>query len=195
MTVIAAAIDHDGTIFMGGDGMSVSGQYGARPGTRSKVFRLGEFIIGSCGTVNIGQSIELLLDPPPIDGDDLYRYMVSKFTPALRELMKARGSEVKDQAGGQDGMDARVIVGVKGRLFGIDGGYGVIEPSHKFAACGCADQEALAAMFTARNLHPELSAERVVQCGLEAAAEFDLAIRPPFTFISSKETNLALAVA
>ncbi len=185
MTVVAAAIDRDGVIFMGADGMSVSGQYGARPGTRSKVFRVGEFIVGACGTVNIGQSIELLFEPPLIEGD-LYRYIVARFAPALRELMKSRGGEIKNQ-NGADELDARVLVGVRGRLFMIDGGYGAIESIHRFAAVGCADQEALAAMFTAKQIVPEMPARDVVQHGLEAAAEFDLAIRGPFTVIGSED--------
>lgn len=192
MTIIAAAIDSDNTIYMGADGMSVSGQYGARPGTRSKVFCLGEFIIGSCGTVNIGQSIELLLDPSPIEGDDLFRYMATKFTPALRAIMKERGGEIKNQSG-QDELDARVLVGIRGKLFMIDGGYGVIEPSYKFAAVGCADQEALAAMFTAKKLMPDLDAARIVGCGLAAAEEFDLAIRGPFTILREAKAERTLA--
>lgn len=192
VTVIAAAIDTDGTIFMGADGMSVQGQYGARPGTRSKVFCLGEFIVGSCGTVNIGQSIELLFEFPSLDEGELYHYMVSKFTPALRSLMKDRGGEIKNQAG-QDELDARVLIGIRGRLFVVDGGYGVIEPAYPFAAVGCADQEALSAMFTAKKINPNLTAAEIVGYGLAAAEEFDLAIRGPFTILSTPKVERALA--
>lgn len=180
---------------MGADSMSIQGQYAARLGSREKIFRLGEFLVGSCGTVHVGQIIEHLFVPPAIEDRSLMGYMVTKFAPALHAQVSSHGGEIKNQSTQKDEIDGKCLVAIRGRLFIIDEGYGVWEPRNHYAAIGQADQEALAAMFTAKKLLPDLPARDVVQCGLEAAAEFDLAIRPPFTFISSKEINLALAVA
>lgn len=177
---------------MGADGASTSGDRGARVSSRSKVHQLGEFLIGTSGTLMIGQVLELRFDPPAIDNDEVYAYMVKRFAPALRELIKGYGGEIKTQSGNEE-MDGRVIVGVRGRIFVVDTGYGVLEMGTSFCAIGCADQEALAAMFTAKRINPNFTAAEIVGYGLAAAEEFDLAIRGPFTILSTPKVERALA--
>lgn len=187
MTCIAGAIK-DGEVCIGGDAVSVHRDSAARIGADSKVFRVGEFLIGSSGTVRCQQIIRYLFEPLPIDGD-LTAYMVREFVPALRNLIKENGGEVKTSSGTEE-MDARYLIGVRGRLFEIDSGYGVFESKSFYAAVGCADQEALAAMFTAaRLLDINVSARAIVENGLLAAAQFDTSIRPPFTILTLARTD------
>ncbi len=184
MTCIAAAIV-DGEICIGADAVSMHRDACVRVGTHSKVFRVGEFLIGSSGTVRLGQVVHYLFEPPPIN-QDLMAYMVTLFCPALRDVVKAQGCEVKTSSG-TDEMDGRLVVGVRGHLFEIDSAYGAFEPRSPYTAVGCADQEAHAAMFTAWSLVEGISADRIVRAGLAAAAEFDANIRPPFTVLSLRE--------
>lgn len=180
MTCIAGAIK-DGEVWIGGDTVSISRNDQVRMGARSKVFIVGEFLIGSSGTVRTQQIAQYLFDPPKPDGD-LVAYMVKSFAVTLRATMKENGGEeiVNDNLE----MDARLLVGVRGRVFTVDSGYGVFEAVANYAAVGCADQEALAAMFTAnRILDEHVSGEAIVKHGLLAAAEFDSNIRPPFTIL------------
>jgi ATP-dependent protease HslVU (ClpYQ) peptidase subunit len=97
--------------------------------------------------------------------------------------MKDNGGEVKTQSGTEE-QDARFLIAVRGRLFEVDSGYGVFESRVPYAAVGSADQEALAAMFTASSIMVDASAEDIVRYGLLAAVEFDTNIRPPFTILS-----------
>lgn len=187
MTCIAGAVKHD-EVCIGGDAISVHGNLAARIGTEGKVFRVGEFLIGSSGTVRCQQIIRYLFEPAPIVGD-LTAYMVQEFIPALRHAIKEHGGEVKSSQG-SDEMDARYLIGVRGRLYEIDSGYGVFEARLPYTAVGCADQEALAAMFTAtRLLDLAVSARTIVEHGLLAAAEFDTSIRPPFTMMTLTESD------
>lgn len=187
MTCIAGAIK-DGDVCIGGDAVSVHRDSAARVGADGKVFRVGEFLIGSSGTVRCKQIIQYLFEPAPIAGD-LTAYMVRGFVPALRTLIKENGGEVKTSSGTEE-MDARYLIGVRGRLFEIDSGYGVFESRAFYAAVGCADQEALAGMFTAaRLLDLNVSPRVIVENGLYAAAEFDTSIRPPFAILTLAQAD------
>lgn len=183
MTCIAAAVDKDGTIWMGSDAVSCRDD-AIRLGTRSKIFERGEFLMGSSGTLRVGQILQYLFEPPPIKGD-LDAYMVT-FANDLRVAIKEHGAEF--ETGNKTiEADGSFIIGVRGRLFALDGGYGIFSPRNAYCAIGCADQEALAAMFTVKSLFPDsYSGEQMVRWGLEAAAELDVNIRPPFTVMSLK---------
>jgi ATP-dependent protease HslVU (ClpYQ) peptidase subunit len=195
MTCIAGAVIN-GEICIGGDGVSVHNSSAARVGTLAKVFWVKEFLIGSSGSVRCGQIARYLFDPPSIE-DDLTAYMIQKFIPVLRQAMKDHGGECTTQSGDTQ-MDARLLVGVRGKLYDIDTAYSVFESCVPYAAIGCADQEALAAMYTAYSLLESPLAEDIVNRGLLAAAEFDTSVRPPFTVLTlpknvPRETSNATA--
>lgn len=187
MTCIAAAIKGN-DVCIGGDAVSLSRDANVRIGIHGKVFRVGEFLIGASGTLRTHQLMRYVFEPPQVQ-DDLASYMVKEFIPALRELMKENGGEFTTSSNTIE-MDARYLVGVRGHLFTIDGGYGVLESRAPYAAIGCADQEALAAMLIAnRLLDAHVSAQAIVENGLLAAAEFDSSIRPPFTIMTLTESD------
>jgi ATP-dependent protease HslVU (ClpYQ) peptidase subunit len=181
MTCVAGAINGS-DVWIGADAVSVQCDSAARVSTQAKVFQIGEFLIGSSGTLRVQQIMRYLFAPPAIESD-LVSYMVKDFVPALRSVVQANGGEFKD-SNGNSILDGRYLVGVRGRLFEIDSSYAVFEAKANYAAIGCADQEALAAMFTATSLMGgDISPEKVVERGLLAAVEFDTSIRAPFTIL------------
>lgn len=181
MTCIAGAIKGS-EVWIGCDAVSVHGESAARLSTQAKVFQVGEFLIGSCGTVRVQQIIRYLFTPPPIKGD-LTAYMVKIFVPAIRDLMQKGGGEIETPNGAVQ-FDGRYLIGVRGRLYELDSGYAVFESKYPYASVGCADQEALSAMFTATSLlGGDITPEKIVERGLLAAVEFDTSIRPPFTIL------------
>lgn len=178
MTCIAAAVDRDGTIWMGSDGVSCRSD-AVRLNARSKVFQRGDFLMGATGTLRVGQILQYIFQPPPIKGD-IDAYMVT-FANDLREAVKEHGGESETSLKTTEA-DGNFIVAVRGRLFEIDSGYGVFSPLNLYHAVGCADQEAIAAMFMVKSLFPDsYSGEQMVRWGLTTAAEFDLNIREPFS--------------
>lgn len=191
MTIIAACVDQDGNIWMGSDTVSVHRGMNVKRAAEPKVFRLGEMLIGSSGTVHCGQIVEHLIELPPIPAEDnLMPWMVEEFAAPLRVAMKTHGGECKNR-NGDDEMDGRLLIGLRGKLFEVDVGYGIYTHAACFAAIGCADQEALAGMLTALKIHPDMHARAVVQLGLEAAAELDINIRPPFEIQCSDQESIA----
>ena len=184
MSIIIAARGPRGEVCLGCDAITVNEGRNARVDRYKKIFRNGEFMMGATGPVIILQALELHLTPPPIKGD-LRKYLITEFSPAVRTVMKSMDAEVVTPAEGTL-LLGRALICVRGRIFEMDAGYAIQEPAYGYGAVGCADQEAHAAMFTARKLKPSLSARQLVRLGLEAASQFDLAIRPPFTFLHSR---------
>ncbi len=181
MTCIAGAIKGS-EVWIGADAVSVHGESAARVSTQPKVFQVGEFLVGSSGTLRIQQIIRYMFTPPAIEAD-IVSYMVKVFVPALRSAIKENGGEFLDSNGNSQ-LDGRYLIGVRGRLFEIDSSYAVFEAKANYAAVGCADQEALSAMFTATSLMAaDITPDKIVERGLLAAVEFDTSIRPPFTIL------------
>lgn len=189
MTVIAAAVDEDGAVFMGADGVLLEGDDCVRRDKNSKVFLLDGFLIGGSGGRRAIQILRYMFTPPPIEGQ-LDEYMVKRFAVELRTVMKENGgeSDSKDESGDSKTlMDASFLVAIDGELFEVDSAYSVTCLQFPFHAIGCAKQEALAAMFTAAQLGVR-SAKKIVEIGLQAAAEFDVNIRPPFSMMAQPKT-------
>lgn len=166
---------------MGAD--AVASQGGAvRMVAQAKVFQVGEFLIGTSGSLRVLQIIRYMFAPPTVEGD-LTAYMVKLFVPALRTTIKENEGEVTDPNGDKL-LNGKYLIGVRGRLFEVDSCYAVLEVKAPYAAIGCADQEALAAMFTATSLMAgDITPNKLVERGLLAAVEFDTSIRPPFTIL------------
>lgn len=185
MTCIAAAVDPTtGTIYMGGDAVSLQGGC-VRIDRRSKVFRVGPFLVGASGSQRVSQILQHTFEPPAISGD-LTRYMVRDLVPALRKHMSEQGGEVKNDSD-QMQMDGKLIAGIDGQIFEVDQAYAVVHPRAPYYAIGSASQEAMAAKFVANDFLK--SAEEIVLRGLLAAAEFDINIRPPFTILNLPKGN------
>jgi ATP-dependent protease HslVU (ClpYQ) peptidase subunit len=187
MTCIAAVVDQEGTVWMGGDSGLDSGGCSLQT-SLPKVFCNGDFLIGVSGTSRLSQIIRHIFVPPEVkQAPDAY--FVKDFAAVLRECCREHGGECKneDDEGPETVMDGRVLVGYKDWLVSIDGSYGVGALAAPFQAIGSGAIEARAAMHTAWSLLPKpVSGERLVKLALEAAAEFDGNIRPPFTIFSHR---------
>lgn len=188
MTCIAAAVKNN-ELWMGCDGISLHRHDNVKIAAEPKIFQRGEMLIGVSGTIHCRQIIQYLLDVPAVPPEaDLIEWMVKGFATPLREAMKAHGGEIKNREG-NDEMDARLLIGLRGGLLEVDTGYGVYCHAAPFAAIGCADQEANAAMFTANGILGENgSGDAIVRYGLAAASKFDSNIRPPFTILKLGES-------
>lgn len=175
---------------MGSDCISLHRNVDVKICSRPKVFRLGEMLIGGSGSTRAGQIVERSITAGEIPADiDPYLWLVDTFVPVLRAAMKDKGGEVAKD--GTLEMDMRLLIGLRGLLFEIDIGYGVLHHRSCYATIGCADKEAEAAMLTALKINPAMHARMVVQYGLEAAAELDINIRPPFEIQCSDEESVA----
>lgn len=89
MTIIAACRDQDGSIWMGCDLVSVLRGQRVRAGDGSKVFRLGEMLIGSSGSLRGSQVVQYLLPQLVIPVErDPREWLVCEFTQVFRDAVK-----------------------------------------------------------------------------------------------------------
>jgi hypothetical protein len=195
MTCIVALRDDEGHIWMGGDSAGVAGldmTVVAQP----KVFKVGEFLMGYTTSFRMGQLLQYNLAPPPIEGDDLYGYMITKFVDAVRACLKAGGYAKKEHEVETAGT---FLVGIRGRLFAIEDEYQVIEAADGRAACGCGQSYALGALRALANINAEFYMDTrrsnvasgywqqyQVETALEIASHYSAGVRGPFTVISDR---------
>jgi ATP-dependent protease HslVU (ClpYQ) peptidase subunit len=173
MTCIVGVIEKK-KVYIGGDSAGVSGlDVTIRKDT--KVFKVGDFVIGCTSSFRMIQLIRFSFSPPKMhDGDDVYRYMCTQFVDALRSCFKTGGFAEKSndvESGGT------FLVGYKGRLFQIFDDYQVGESIHEHDSCGCGQKYALGALAA---MNKKLPAEERIRKALEISAHHSGGVRPPF---------------
>lgn len=99
-----------------------------------KVFRKGDFLIGGSESFRMIQLLQHVFEPPSGHTDSLMKYMVGTFVPALRDLMNANGFT---ETGEEAGPPGKILVGIHGHLYVIQGDYAVLESKLPYDAIGC----------------------------------------------------------
>ena len=177
MTCIAGVVAR-GRVYVGADS---AGSAGVQLVVRkdAKVFRNGPFVLGFTSSFRMGQVLEHAFTPPPLPArrGALQRYMVVDFVDALRAALKSAGW-ARQESGQETG--GTFLVGVRGRLFRVEGDYQVGEARDGFDAVGCGADIARGALFAARHLKPESR----VRLALRAAERCNTDVRGPFRVVS-----------
>lgn len=181
MTIIAAAKSSDGSVFIGADKTCTAGTSYSID-TRPKIFWNKEFLIGVSGSLRFAQVAQYIFKPPDIQPDeDLHEYMVAKFCTEFRQIARLNGCEHTDKDGDL-ATEGRLLVVVRSHIYEVDTGVGCFRAANEYNAIGSAAPEANAAMFTLRNIGCG-DGKSLVLAALEAAAAFDVYIRPPFSIM------------
>ena len=189
MTCIVGVVDDD-KVIMGGDSAGVAGLHVVTR-TDPKVFKNKEYLIGFTSSFRMGQ-ILMFADLPKCEvkkPDAVYKFMVTKFVPAIRKIFKKEGYLKKTNEVESGGT---FLVAVKGQLFSICGDFQVGAERYSYAAVGCGDEIAYGSLHgTAAADHendlkdecPLLGGRHRVTLALEAASQFSGGVCPPFTIL------------
>ncbi len=184
MTCIVGLVDN-GIVYLGGDsaGVNVENNVSLTVRADRKVFRNGPFIMGFTSSFRMGQLLEHAFKPPARKkGEDIYRYMVTRWVDAVRECLRAGGvAEITNETetGGT------FLVGYEGRLFQIQDDYQVAEVADPFDACGCGGLVAAGSLYSSIGSNP---VERIATA-LAAAERLNGGVRAPFYMISSNDNE------
>jgi hypothetical protein len=145
-----------------------------------KAFRKGEFIFGFTSSFRMGQLLAHAFVPPPLPKkrDQLPRYMTIDFVDALRACLKERGWATKQNEQEHAGT---FLVGVRGRLFRIEGDYQVGEALDGYDAVGCGSDFARGALFATEGA----GAITRVKVALAAAERGSAGVRGPFLLVTT----------
>ena len=133
--------------------------------------------MGFAGSLRVGQLIKYKLKIPPFNEKDPTEYMITSFIDAMRKCLKSAGAAREEKK--EEEQENQFLVGFKGRLYEIDGAYGVCEVIDSFAAIGSGTEYALGSLYTTAAKPPK---DRIM-AALEAAAHFSGGIRPPFHLV------------
>lgn len=183
MTCIVGWVHQDGTVHMGADS-AVSNSHYIGTKAESKIFRLGEIMIGFSGSVRAMQALRHRLVMPEIGDKDIRCYMTIDFIDAVRQCFRDSGCLKKNNE--VESIDAGFLVAIRGHLFDVCSDLQVAELSSPFNATGSGWLVALGAMNALNGLplSRRPSIRRCLEMALEASSEWVPSVRGPFIFDS-----------
>jgi ATP-dependent protease HslVU (ClpYQ) peptidase subunit len=167
-------IEHADGVTIGADSASSNGWIRTSR-TDSKLFRLGEYLIGYTSSWRMGQLLRYQLDVAAPDTWDLDRWMATRFTDAVRATLKAGGFATAHEGAEKGGT---FLVGVRGRLYSVFDDYQVGHAAECHDAVGSGGALALGSLHTTRSQPDPMARARAA---LEAAAYYSTTVAPPFT--------------
>jgi hypothetical protein len=186
MTCIVALINEN-KVLLGGDAAASDDKSGLIfQRTDPKVFKVGQYGIGFIDSFRMGQIIQYYWTPPvykPTAGyRNLDKFIKTKFVESIKDAFKeygygnfGSGTEEGDQGG-----IFIVTVQGSGRIFTMDSDFHVAECDVPYMAEGAGQELALGSLFSTALVK---TPRKRVRMALEAAAKFNMAVRPPFTII------------
>lgn len=182
MTAIAALVEKDGTIWIGGDSAGVA-NLDLEVRKDPKVFVKKGFIMGFTTSFRMGQILHYQFTPPEHpDKMGVDRYMNTLFVDEVRKCLDDHGYGNGRDKGGT------FIVGYRGKLFVLDGDFQVGMPHKNYTAVGCGHALCKGALHAieSSDLTDTMKPKDRIKLALQAAEEFSGGVRAPFLIKSLK---------
>lgn len=182
MTAIAGLVS-GGKVWIGGDSAATNSWLMQTIRDDPKVFRVGEFLFGTAGSIRMKNVLRYSFSPPtPTEGNTEVAYFVRQFIPALRTEYRNAGIIEADK--GVDSICGEMLIGWRSGLYFMQSDLQIAKASKAscFHAIGCGGDLSLGSLFTTEGtkLKPE---ERITKA-LQAAERFSAGVRGPFTIES-----------
>jgi hypothetical protein len=186
MTCVVALI-HENKVLLGGDAAASDDKSGLIfQRTDPKVFKVGQFGIAFVDSFRMGQILQYNWTPPvykPTTGyRNLDKFIRTKFIESIKDAFKEQGYG-SFGAGADDGDAGGIfIIAVQGagRIFTMDTDFHVGEADVQYMAEGAGQELALGSLFSTTAIK---TPRKRVRMALDAAAKFNMSVRPPFTII------------
>jgi len=150
-----------------------------------KVFRAGEkeeYLVGFAGSWRLGQVLAYEMRWPEIPKGFDREFVVKRLVPDLRDCLRDQ-PDYKDPRG-MGNREWIIIVGAKGKIFGIGYSYDVVSLEREYLAIGGGRLVAYGSLSSTRDLG--LEPEERIHRALTAACELVPGIEPPFRVLSSE---------
>lgn len=135
-----------GGVYIGGDS-AASCESDLQVRKESKVFELGELLIGFSSSFRMGQLLRYSLKLPPKDNKDDMRYLTKVMT-SVRKLLLRENFGIMDS--GEQELGGQLLIGYRNKLYVVDSDFHVGEPIDGYAAIGSGANVALGALFVAK---------------------------------------------
>lgn len=182
MTCIAALIDDNGAVWVGGDSAGVdvyADSLEIREGLEEKVWSNGGVIFGGCGSFRIMQLLRWQLNvPAPAPDDEVMSWLTGVFIDSMRGVLECGGALTRwDTTSTEEIDESGYLLACQGRLFEVYSDFGVGEYREGYAAIGCGRAFALGSLHATVGQKPK----KRITAALEAAERFSAGVRGPFT--------------
>jgi len=177
MTCIIGKL-HDGKVYMAGDS-AASGTSDRLIFAHQKVFRMGDMLIGVCGSNRVLQLIryELELSRSQNEGEPDEQYLVKVFAKEVQALFASRNITGKDGSD-EETFYGGVLIGYHGRLYHMFHNYQLDQYRQDYGAMGSGAPYALGAYAALKQREDDPTA---LLCGsLEIAATLCSEVGAPF---------------
>jgi hypothetical protein len=187
MTAVVALI-HENKVLLGGDAAASDDKSGLIfSRVDPKVFRVGQFGIAFVDSFRMGQILQYNWVPPiykPTAGfKNLDKFMRTKFIESVKEAFKDQGYGNQTAGSTEDGDEGGIfIIAVQntGRIFTMDTDFHIGEADLQYMAEGAGQELCLGSLYSTNSIK---TPRRRIRMALEAAAKFNMSVRPPFTII------------
>jgi hypothetical protein len=146
-----------------------------------KIFTIGEYVVGVCGSYRANQIARWMMDwpEPPEEGVDLEAFMVREVVETLRKAFVETGF-----AGPTEGSrSAQFMIGLRGRLFTTAGDFTIGSSNYPWLAIGSGRHNAYGALHVLAGI--DLGLEEKVRRALAAAASQTANVREPFYLLTA----------
>jgi len=181
MTCIIGYIDRiNNKVILGGDSASITNKQIMIRKT-PKVFKNGNFIFGSSGSIRLSQLLENSFKPPKIEIDTILEYMCITFVNEIRNCLREGG--ILNINNNIETMENDIIVGYKNRLFTIYSDFTVFENINDFISIGSGLEYALGSLHTTKD--DNITIENKILLALGAASKYCTGVSEPFNLIST----------
>lgn len=163
-------------VHLAGDGVA-TGKHEVAVWTDAKVFTLHNMVFGFSGSFRVGQTVRHAFVPPSYTGDDdgFTAHLATAFASALRACLRVAGVRMGDTS---------MLIGRGSRLYKMESNLQVNRVYDGFAAIGCGDELATGALYATQGLVE--SPKKRLRLALEAAERYNLNVRRPFTFVTTR---------
>ena len=187
MTCVVALI-HENKVLLGGDAAASDDKSGLIfSRIDPKVFKVGQFGIAFVDSFRMGQILQYSWVPPlykpSVGFKNLDKFMRTKFVESIKESFKENGYGNQVAGSSEDGDEGGVfLISVQGsgRIFTMDSDFHIGEADLQYMAGGAGQEIALGSLYSTTSIK---TPRRRVRMALEAAAKFNMSVRPPFTII------------
>ncbi len=187
MTCIVGIADGKGGVHIGGDTFGSDGHSGvilAEP----KIFQLGEFIIGYCGSFRMGQILQYQFEPPAREeGQSDMSYLITSFVDVFRGTLEMTRFFGKDEPLEEKMGDC--VIGYRGEVYVLQEDLAIVHVVDDFVSVGSGGEVANAVLYATREI--ALDPASRLMLALDTAAYQLTSVRGPFHYLTYnwKEDN------
>jgi hypothetical protein len=184
MTCIAAVVDADSHIYMGGDSAGVSDDsvYSLGIGAESKIWEKDGVLFGASGSFRVSQVLRWQMSLPQYNPSaEPLEYLTGPLITAMRETLMLHGALSVWEEDSTENIDGSLLLGFCGRVFEIYDDFGVGELVHGYGSVGCGSPIAMGSLAATES--SKVKPRKRITMALEAAERHSAGVRSPFTIL------------